>query len=107
MRALLNDSNFDTLAKKPHSSRNDTKEEFAENLMDFCGDVIAQSKEGPVVAFIHASSHGCILKEDPQQYTWMVHKDAGEFTPIQSLAINLSLKPNVQVFMLLDMCRNV
>ena len=69
--------------------------------------MVAEAKEGPVVAFIHASSHGCILKNDEKRYTWMIHKNAGEFTPIQNLAVKLSKKPNVQVFIILDMCRNL
>ena len=70
-------------------------------------DVKFKAKSGPVLAFVHVTSHGCIYKQDDATRTQIVHGDPIEYTNIELWLEKLSKAANVFVFAILDCCRNV
>ena len=62
---------------------------------------------GPVLAFVHVTSHGCIKKHDDATRTQIVHGDPIEYTNIELMLEKLSRAANVFVFAILDCCRNI
>ena len=62
---------------------------------------------GPVLAFVHVTSHGCINKHDDATLTQIVHGDPIEYTNIELMLEKLSRAANVFIFAILDCCRNI
>ena len=105
MRKMLDNSNFDTITDRPTVSKNDDKEALGDRLSDFRAEVLAVNKDSPVVVFLYYTGHGCMKHEDPNQNTWIVHKDLHEYTNITAWIYKLAIQRNTQVFALLDYSR--
>jgi hypothetical protein len=90
----------------PITHNNLTKKDFDAAWNDFAAEVKAESRRGPVLAFVYYTGHGMIRRNDPKDQTWIMHNNNhDDHTPIELKLGKLKLMSNVFLIAFLDCCR--
>jgi len=89
MRNLLGREGAVPKGTKFITAENLTNKEFIKVWIRFVGEVMKWTAIGLVVAIIHCTSHGLIMKGDENQNIWIVHNEPHSFTNLQELIVDL------------------